>query len=490
MNTKSSYRYVNDSKIFWRVLFQRIREVFSSQSRAKLTPNPISSTETIIDFLKIVKLQQIGIVRAWTFCQLPLLTFLYNPNFRLKVFFGPLFLFSLKRSPVSIEKAKSLFLQESANERKNRLYINIGNVVFHDNHSGIPRVAKKLVEEGMNAEAWDVYPVYADPLSGAYRIAYEYLGENLDDSLITVKKGDVLLNVEINPNEFEFSREVLNQMRSAGLKVFSVLHDLLPYTMPQHFRKRECRNYGRWIRSICQFDGLIAISKATLDEFYSWKEKNHPTINHNFKCEWFHLGADFKKIQYSSFLSDDDKKTFDTISYKNYFLQVSTIEPRKGYGQLLDAFDILWKKDTDVSLVIVGRKGWKVRNLIKRIRSHKEYGKRLFWIRYASDQLLQALFNNCQAAIMASEGEGFGLGIVEASYYKKTVIVRDIPVFQEIAQDNALFFKDANDLAQLIEQLHQQEFKHLFTKSHTIDYKTWQQSFEQLSQKLKLMSHD
>src|SRR3546814_82999 len=57
-----------------------------------------------------------------------------------------------------------------------------------------------------------------------------------------------------------------------------------------------------------------------------------------------------------------------------YALTVGTVEPRKNIGLLLDAFDRLWAQGHDVRLVVVGREGWHVEDLVARLRSHPELG--------------------------------------------------------------------------------------------------------------------
>ena len=74
------------------------------------------------------------------------------------------------------------------------------------------------------------------------------------------------------------------------------------------------------------------------------------------------------------------------------FLTVGTIEPRKGHAQVLDAFELLWKEGVDANLVIVGKQGWMVEALAKRLRSHPERNKCLFWLEGISDEYLENLY--------------------------------------------------------------------------------------------------
>jgi glycosyltransferase involved in cell wall biosynthesis len=117
---------------------------------------------------------------------------------------------------------------------------------------------------------------------------------------------------------------------------------------------------------------------------------------------------------------------------------VGTIEPRKGHAQTLAAFERLWSEEVDVNLTIVGKEGWNgsqgtetvISDFIARLRAHSEYGRRLLWLRDISDEYLARVYAASTALIVASEGEGFGLPIIEAANYKLPVIARDIPVLR------------------------------------------------------------
>jgi glycosyltransferase involved in cell wall biosynthesis len=79
-------------------------------------------------------------------------------------------------------------------------------------------------------------------------------------------------------------------------------------------------------------------------------------------------------------------------------------------------------------------------HLVQRLRNHSERGKRLIWHENASDQGLRELYERASGLLMASEGEGFGLPLVEIARYGKPILVRDIPVFREIIGVHAQYF--------------------------------------------------
>jgi glycosyltransferase involved in cell wall biosynthesis len=170
---------------------------------------------------------------------------------------------------------------------------------------------------------------------------------------------------------------------------------------------------------------------------------------------------------------------------------VGTIEPRKGYLQTIDAFTRLWEDGAEINLIIAGNEGWKslpnhmrrsIPLIIKRIRNHKEFGKRLFWHEGISDEYLEKLYDASTCLIAASEGEGFGLPLIEAAQHKLPIICRDIPVFREVAGEHAYYFSaiNAGQLADEINKWLAMYGSNLHPQSSTMPWLTWKQSAAKL----------
>jgi glycosyltransferase involved in cell wall biosynthesis len=139
---------------------------------------------------------------------------------------------------------------------------------------------------------------------------------------------------------------------------------------------------------------------------------------------------------------------------------VGTIEPRKGYGAVLDAFDALWRDDCDHRLIIVGREGWthlpdqwraSIIAVRDRLEHHPERFRKLVWMSGADDDQLALAYRQADCLIAASYGEGFGLPIIESYQRGVPVLARDIAVFREVAPAGTVFFRP-NNLAQSIAQ--------------------------------------
>ncbi|MBL3940675.1 glycosyltransferase family 4 protein, partial [Bacteroides thetaiotaomicron] len=65
---------------------------------------------------------------------------------------------------------------------------------------------------------------------------------------------------------------------------------------------------------------------------------------------------------------------------------------------------------------------------------------RLNWLQDIDDAALADLYARVDGLLFASEGEGFGLPIVEAAQHGLPLLLRDLPVFREVAGEHATYF--------------------------------------------------
>ena len=273
------------------------------------------------------------------------------------------------------------------------------------------------------------------------------------------------------------------RLRRHGVQVQFVVYDLLCILMPQHFIEGAAEGHSRWLEVVAESDGAICISKSVADEVGAWIKNHGKQRLRPFNISWFHLGADIKNSIPSHGIPDDADKVLKAIREGLSFLMLGTIEPRKGHAQTLNAFEQLWSDGVDVNLVIVGKQGWMVEELIERLRQHSELGKRLFWLEDISDEYLEKVYAASTCLIAASEGEGFGLPLIEAAQHKLPIIARDIPVFREVAGEHAFYFDDGTDsgmLATVVQNWLSLYESNQHPSSDSLPWLTWSQSASQL----------
>jgi glycosyltransferase involved in cell wall biosynthesis len=353
---------------------------------------------------------------------------------------------------------EAIIHNHSFQNKKKELFLDISELVQRDAKSGIQRVVRSILNQLLAnpPEGFRVEPVYTNH-DGLYRYARNFTCNFLNlptvllsDDFIKPGQGDVFLGLDFCPQYVPLSSPAFSEMRGCGTAIFFVVYDLLCVKRPEFFIEGTVEGFNRWLRVVAQYaDGAICISKTVADELALWLQESGQKDRGNFKVAWFHLGGDIENSLPSEDVPNDFGDTLERILMHPSVLMVGTIEPRKGHEQAISAFEILWEKGVKVNLIVVGKPGWLVENLIKRMRNHSLSGRHLFWFDAASDLVLQKLYQSVDGCLLASEAEGFGLPLVEAARHKKPILTRDIPVFREIAGEHATYFSgtSATDLA-------------------------------------------
>jgi glycosyltransferase involved in cell wall biosynthesis len=262
-----------------------------------------------------------------------------------------------------------------------------------------------------------------------------------------------------------------------------MIYDLLPILSPQFFEGGVLEFYEKWLLTIARVsDGVVCISRAVADEFIEWVDGKSPERLKPLMVGWSHIGADLESSVPTFGLPEDAEITLKVLRGNTTFLAVGTLEPRKGHLQMLEAFELLWAKGFQGNLVFVGKEGWNIEELKSRILSSHYLGKNLFWLAGISDEFLEIIYETSSCLIMASQGEGFGLPIVEGAQRGLPMIVRDIPVFREVAGSYASYFSGLRglDLANAIEKWMEEDARGNTIQSKEMPWLSWSQSTNNL----------
>lgn len=402
------------------------------------------------------------------------------------------------RSINNLIKSSKSFLQQVFLGK--RLLLDISELVHVDAGTGVQRVTRSVLAELIKQppKGFSVKPVYATTNESGYRLANQFMAKFLgqdghaDDELVKPRPGDIFLGLDLQHHVTRTQAATLAHYRSEGVKVYFVVYDLLPIQFPEFWESRHLvsQMHEEWLKVVAQGDGAVCISKTVADQLGQWVKNRGIAHAPQFQIGWFHLGADLGGQRLStSAPSELDPGLVDAIHKRPSFLMVGTLEPRKGYAQVLEAFELLWNAGKDINLIIVGKKGWLVDELSRKLIAHPELSKHLYWVQDAGDEGLQQLYAQSTCLIAASYGEGFGLPLIEAAQKGIPVIARDIPIFHEVAADGAYYFQGegAQDLAKDIEAWLKLYEQSQHPSSSNIQWSTWSQSATQLwSQIMKL----
>ncbi|MCM8746701.1 glycosyltransferase family 4 protein [Thermomicrobium sp. CFH 73360] len=219
------------------------------------------------------------------------------------------------------------------------------------------------------------------------------------------------------------------------------IHDLAFLDAPGELAPDAARYYARTLPTLRRADRIIAVSHATarrIAEFVPDVAPRIRVIHHGVDERWFHPHPD--PIGQLTSVFGREPSLF--LSARPIVLAVGTIEPRKRYDLLLDAFLALHRSlESAPFLVIVGQEGWNATETVLRIRSYQERGI-LRWFPDADDGLLHALYSIAAVLVVPSRDEGFCLPALEALAAGVPVVAFAVGALPEVVGDAALLVHD------------------------------------------------
>lgn len=385
-----------------------------------------------------------------------------------------------------------------------QLLVDVSATYRNDLKTGIQRVVRSLVSELILSppQGYRVEPIYLTDDFGQWHYCYardwtfSSLGvDELYESNepVDFSRGDVILVADFTAGYVVEAEKaaMFGKFKKDGVLVHFIVYDLLPIQMPHVFPQGSF-GFTDWISAVVRVaDSVICISQAVANELKLWIQNSSNLPRLELPIKWFHLGADIESSIPSRGISVESYQTLEKIASVPSFLMVGTLEPRKGHLQAIDAFSLLWRQGININLVIVGKEGWKglpdksgytIPEVARTLRSHAELGKKLLWLTNVSDEFLEKIYGVNTCLIAASEGEGFGLPLIEAAQHRLPIIARDLPVFREVAGEYAYYFegKSADELAHCIKLWLDLRANNEIPRSDDMPWLTWAESAQQL----------
>jgi glycosyltransferase involved in cell wall biosynthesis len=335
-------------------------------------------------------------------------------------------------------------------DRKPQLLVDVSVIYRYDARTGIQRVVRAVWLNLRKAvpPGYELVPVAAtrtrsyrvvppDFFDGSERTPLERLPE-----VARRIRGDIFFALDFSAHILPRRASELLRWRRSGCRIVVMIYDLLPHSHPEWFSAKLSRHFRRWLEFVVRYaDDAICISVSVAANMgariaETGVKRHLPLVINSVR-----LGADIGASGPSTGLTDAESEILKRIDSGYTLLAVGTIEPRKGHAELLDAFELASKRSADLSLIIVGKRGWKTEQLQDRMNRLAQVNAHFFWFSEASDEMLTVLYERCSGVVVASLDEGFGLPIVEALAHGCPVLARDIPVFRELATTGVSYFE-------------------------------------------------
>lgn len=369
------------------------------------------------------------------------------------------------------------------------IYIDLTNLMKVDFVTGIQRVARETIIRLLKRKDLSLFLLECSPypekftlLDNASFMDFFAYGKGSKKnislpktiSIYDIPSGSVFFDIDSVWNTRLKRSFLLPILHASGVKIVTLLYDLIPITHPQYCHKNTVMNFMMYTGAVIEYADLVITSaKATqnaLDDLCDRLGKPRK------KCVVVPLGCDFAHNKSTDGIPSQN--VTDIAKKGKYLLMVGTIEPRKNHTLLINALD----SGLEINVVFAGRIGWNVENLEKCIRNHPMLGKRLFFAENCSDTDIDFLYKNAFMVAFPTYNEGFGLPIIEAFQRNTPVIASDIAVLREVAGDFADYFplNDKDAFIRIVHGYLNNMDKYSLKKERLKNFKpyTWDESAE------------
>jgi len=133
---------------------------------------------------------------------------------------------------------------------------------------------------------------------------------------------------------------------------------------------------------------------------------------------------------------------------ERFILSLGTLEPRKNFVGLIQAFDHLQAGNPNLHLVIAGGKGWLYDDIFA-AAARSPATKRIHLIGFVADEDLPALYTLAHVFAYPSHYEGFGIPVLEAMACGTPVVTANNSSLPEVAGEAALLIP-ASDIKAIV----------------------------------------
>lgn len=220
-----------------------------------------------------------------------------------------------------------------------------------------------------------------------------------------------------------------------GFDITSIVtvHDVIPWVLPEYRAHLRSRFYHGYVsQGIKKADHIISVSnfsKAEIQKLFSIPDKKF-TVTH-----------------LAPTLSRELPFSCDAVTLRRPFLlYVGGYDPRKNVPLLIEAYQKFVANHYELDLVLVGAQGQELDYFLTNQHQEKVAGKfalktkgEVIFMPHVSPEALQCFYQQATGFVHASAYEGFNLPLLDALNSGLPVLVSDLAIHREVAQEGAFY---------------------------------------------------
>ena len=234
-------------------------------------------------------------------------------------------------------------------------------------------------------------------------------------------------------------------IRHSRARYVVTVHDTFALDHPEWCRTENVCHYRLIMKqALARASAVIAVSKHTADSL----ARHMPGQRKKIHVVWPGLDPDFHCRRTAG---DLEATRARYRLPEKYVLYVGNIEPRKNLPALILAHDRLVRLGCPHPLVIVGKRSWKARNVLRQLAS-PNIANRTVLPGYVRREDLPGVYQMAELYVCASWAEGFGFPPLEAMASGIPVLSSKRGALAEVLAD-AAYTLDPADPAQVAEAM-------------------------------------
>lgn len=255
---------------------------------------------------------------------------------------------------------------------------------------------------------------------------------------------------------FHMTHAIPMQMRKTPS--ICTIHDIIPLRLPYTTLDNKRYFYDLIKSLVNKLDHIVTVSEHSRKDLIKFFDIPEHRISNTYQSV---------SIPASILAMSDDDIARDIeclygLQYKNYFLFVGAIEPKKNVTRLIDAYSA---SGSNRSLILAGGLGWQYDGDVQRMNDERFRRFRIEGQTIRQDKIVQhlsylpranllKLMRGARALIFPSLYEGFGLPVLEAMLLRTAVITSTSSSLPEVAGEAALL-ADPTDVSAIARAIHE-----------------------------------
>jgi len=277
------------------------------------------------------------------------------------------------------------------------------------------------------------------PLLRKSYLASKSMKESFQDRLrmptsrieVSFKPDDVIVIMGAGWGKPEIIPALHKVKKLIPIKIVHFVHDLIPIYHPQFFGPGFPKAYTEYIfDALTITDIVITNSEASKKDIIKFCEEacmKQPPIIKVRLSDTIHIPENVKEPE--------------GLDDRDFIMTVGTIEVRKNHRLLYQSYKLAKQNGVTLpKLIIVGRPGWLVEDLLFEIQNDPETQDDIVILNGIHDSQLAWLYENCLFTVYPSVYEGWGMPIAESLAYGKLCIASNTSSMTEIAGELIDYF--------------------------------------------------